>query len=338
MKKIWPLLLITIALTVSSCEEALVGSNPKDSPVKTFNIFWEDLDRYYSFFELKNVDWDSVYSVYRPKVDENTSQEKLRDVLSEMLLTLKDGHVTLYTENNSITYSGWRENAPKNFYMDRIIKSYLNNPESDTNFLYGSINSRIGYLYINSFSSDEFSGFDEVFDRLDQYQALIIDIRSNGGGSDTNSRLVANHFTTERRPYRYTRYRNGPQHDDFTDWEKASIEPAQGSVFKGPVAVLTNRRVFSAAEDFCLAMQTIPDAKIVGDTTGGGSGNPIFRELPNGWTFRLSRWQSVNLDFVHYEGRGIYPDIPVWITYRDYAQNRDTILEKGLQYLYSELD
>lgn len=35
-------------------------------------------------------------------------------------------------------------------------------------------------------------------------------------------------------------------------------------------------------------MQYIPNVKIVGTTTGGGSGMPFSSELPNGWSVRFS--------------------------------------------------
>jgi len=63
----------------------------------------------------------------------------------------------------------------------------------------------------------------------------------------------------------------------------------RGLRYTDPIALLTNRRTFSAAESFVLAMRTLPQVTIVGDTTGGGSGNPLHRELPNGWGLSVSR-------------------------------------------------
>ena len=85
------------------------------------------------------------------------------------------------------------------------------------------------------------------------------------------------------------------------------LEPTGKRQFLGPVAVLTNRRTFSAAESFVLAMRTLPQVTLVGDTTGGGSGNPLFREMPNGWSLSVSRWLERAPDGTTHEGRGIGP-------------------------------
>ncbi|HZI24551.1 MAG TPA: peptidase, partial [Chryseolinea sp.] len=74
MKKLAMLFLI---ITFSSCEEAFIESDPKDDPVVNFDFLWSELDQKYSFFEFKKINWDSVYNVYRPQVNSNTSREEL---------------------------------------------------------------------------------------------------------------------------------------------------------------------------------------------------------------------------------------------------------------------
>jgi C-terminal processing protease CtpA/Prc len=93
--------------------------------------------------------------------------------------------------------------------------------------------------------------------------------------------------------------------------------------------VLTNRGVYSASEDFVLAMRATK-ATIVGDTTGGGSGNPLIKALPNGWIYRIPRWQQVTPEMKSYEGTGITPDIAVWISKPDSLAKKDTILERAM--------
>jgi carboxyl-terminal processing protease len=50
------------------------------------------------------------------------------------------------------------------------------------------------------------------------------------------------------------------------------------------VVVLTSRSTASAVESFVMSMRVLPHTTIAGDATGGGVGDPVFRELPNGWT------------------------------------------------------
>lgn len=78
-------------------------------------------------------------------------------------------------------------------------------------------------------------------------------------------------------------------------------------------------------------MKALLQIIIVGDTTGGGSGNPGYYEMPNGWTFRASRWIAAEPDFNLVEDRGIYPNRPLRNTATDIQQNRDRILEKAIE-------
>lgn len=330
------LLALLAIILLAACEKTFLSSDPDPTPVKTFEVFWSDMDRFYSYFELKNVNWDFVYEQYRPKVNNEIGEDSLRRVLGQMIQLLKDGHVSLYADTRVETFSKWKEGVPENFNWN-VVRRYLSDVRVTNGILYARLTSSTGYIYIETFSGGGFQAFHEVMEVMGSYDALIIDIRNNGGGSDRNSREVAQYFTRKQRLFRYHRYRNGPAHDDFTPWEKAVLKPAEALHYTKPVAVLTNRSVFSAAEDFCLAMQVTPHATLVGDTTGGGAGNPVYRELPNGWTFRLSRWQSVNRDFVHYEGRGIYPDIPVWISSEDNIRRRDSILETAYYHLQDRI-
>lgn len=76
-----------------------------------------------------------------------------------------------------------------------------------------------------------------------------------------------------------------------------------------------------------------PQVTTIGGITGGGSGNPLYRELMNGWYFRLSSWQVVTPEYENYEGLGISPDIEVTITEGDISTGRDTIIERAIAYL-----
>jgi C-terminal processing protease CtpA/Prc len=189
----------------------------------------------------------------------------------------------------------------------------------------GKLNNDIGYIRLVDFGWEGLPDrFDLALASLDGIRALILDVRDNGGGSDGISSAVLGRLTPRTVAYRVTRLRNGPGHGDFAPPDTGYIFP-EGRRFDGPVAVLTNRRVFSSAEDFVLGAKALPQALVVGDTTGGGSGRPIYRELPNGWTFRLSQWIEYDLEGRSFEGVGIPPDS----TIHNETLNVDRILEEA---------
>ena len=79
--------------------------------------------------------------------------------------------------------------------------------------------------------------------------------------------------------------------------------------------------------------KSFPYVTTVGDTSGGGSGNPLILQLPNQWTYWVPRWIEYTADLKIYEGIGLRPDIPVWISKADSLAGRDAILERALQIL-----
>ncbi|HDL18613.1 MAG TPA: peptidase S41, partial [Bacteroidetes bacterium] len=158
-------------------------------------------------------------------------------------------------------------------------------------------------------------------------------VRDNGGGNSGFAKIIVNRFADNKRQVSFVRYRNGPDHDNFTDYIPQYIFPEGKRQYTKPVAVLTNRKSFSATEYFVLAMRTLPHVTIIGDTTGGGSGIPISRELPNGWAYRLPRSMQLTPDSVNYEGIGLAPYIFVVNPYTDKIFSTDTQLVRAVHFL-----
>jgi hypothetical protein len=330
MSKLRWLVLFVGLLTLPACLQE--STNTESEAV--FQLLWEEFDRYYAFFEYKNIDWDEAYQRYHPQAT-GANEQELLDVLCRMAAELEDGHVNIFTPDDGCGYD-FTAGAPSNAPV--LAAPYLYEVKNLSNAMqYGRLRDHpnIGYVRINRFSGEriEFSVIDQALEQLQDTKALIIDLRDNGGGSDRNSEVVASRFATERRMYRRFRYRNGPEHDQFTEWIEDYIGPAGPRQYTQPVALLTNRRCFSTTEDFVLAMKRFDHVQTVGDTTGGGSGNPIFRELPNGWVYRLSHWQMQTAEGEFFEGIGLPPDHLQWISQQDSLEGRDAILERAVQLL-----
>jgi hypothetical protein len=328
-------LLVAAALSLLSCD-LLVGPDPENSPQNNFDILWHEFDHYYSFFVYKGINWDSLYAVYRPQVNNTTGDGQLFAVMSSLLSNLKDGHVNLYARTSTFSYTDWYTRYPRNLNFNDVKQNYLKNQfrvTSGGTFLYGKVADSVGYIYIGSFGGGNYQAIDDILAEYQGLKALIIDVRFNGGGNSNNADLVAQRFFDQRRLVSYIQWRNGPKHSDFTDFIPIYLDPDGPVRFTKPVAVLTNRLCFSSTESFILSMMTLPNVSLVGDTTGGGSGNPLFRELPNGWTYRIPRWIEYTADRKPYEGIGIPPKYPVWISKADSLAGRDTILDTALQLL-----
>lgn len=321
------------------CQELFLPEEGPEGPVANFDFVWQEVDRHYSFFDLKGIDWAGIYNEYRPWVDPGTTGADLFQLLSEMFSRLQDGHVSLTSPFDSYRYTGWYRPYPHNFDLTFIWYTQLvNRRQTDSgNILYGYVRDRIGYIYIFSFTgSDWVAEIDQVLAFFSDVDALIVDVRDNAGGSDANAARVAGRFTDERVLYRRIQYRNGPSHQDFSSLQDDYLVPRGRTPFLAPVAVLTNRRTFSAAESFVLAMRALPNVTVVGDVTGGGSGNPLQREMPNGWTFTISRWIEWAPNGTTHEGRGLEPDLPAHIP-ESLLGTVDPILQAAIQHLRGEI-
>ncbi|MFQ5641021.1 MAG: S41 family peptidase [bacterium] len=330
------IILTLVCMMFASCGDLFLGSDPENTPEENFEILWNDFDKTYSFFELNSINWDSLYAVYRPQVTGQTTGEQLFESISAMLAHLKDGHVNLHTPHGSYSYTGWYDRFPENFLGISHIKSqYLADFSQSYPITYGLLNDDIAYLHIRTFgaSNESYKVIDRIVEDFQSMKGMVVDVRNNGGGSDRNNRTVASRFADKKRLYRYMQYRNGPNHSDFTDFIPDYIEPEGQKQFTKPVILLTNRRCFSSTETFVLAMKVLPHVSVVGDTTGGGTGNPVSRELPNGWTYLLSTWIEYTSEKESFERIGLAPGITIEISPADSLLGKDTILETAIQML-----
>ncbi|HBK28591.1 MAG TPA: peptidase S41 [Parabacteroides sp.] len=304
------------------------------NPRENFEALWKILDENYCFFDYKAIDWDEVHSRYAVQIQDSMNQFELFDLMAKMLSELKDGHTNLYSSFNVARYWDWYKDYPPNFY-EELNDAYLGKDYKIAGGMeYKKIaNDRIGYVRYSSFSSTlGESNLDYMFYHFKECQALVIDIRNNGGGSLANSERFASRFIQEKTNVGYIMHKTGKGHNDFSEPYPIVLEPTERIRWLRPVVVLTNRHCYSAANDFVMKMRMFPHVTIMGDKTGGGSGFPFTSELPNGWSVRFSACPMLDNEKQLTEF-GIEPDIPVSITESDLLGGKDTIIEEAILYL-----
>lgn len=329
--------MLTLSLLLPSC---ITEDVPDNTPRGNFEALWKIIDTKYCFLDYKKeeygLDWDEVYHRYSNRLTDDMNKKELFQVLAEMLEELRDGHVNLIASHETSQYREWYDNYPTNF-VDTIQRIYLGKDyKSVAGIRYQILEDNIGYLYYSSFSSGiGNSNLDEILNELSICDGLILDVRNNGGGLLTLSDRLAARFTNEKVLTGYMSYKTGPGHNDFSTPEPIYVEPATDRVrWQKPVVVLTNRRSYSSTNDFVGKMKEMPQAILIGDRTGGGSGLPFSSELPNGWSVRFSASPMYNPDMQHQEF-GIDPDIKVDMTSEDILKGKDTIIEKARFYLHN---
>ena len=321
-------IILLLATSICSCVDEDEFSN---SPNGNFEALWKIIDEHYCFFDYKEVDWNAIHEKYKPQAAQPISNKQLFEVLGNMLGELHDGHVNLYSPFDMARYWSWHEDYPSNF-SDSIINRYLGTDyHIASGIRYRILDDNVGYMRIASFENGLGEGnLDEILYYLAPCTKLIIDIRDNGGGMLTSAEQLAARFTNEKILVGYMQHKTGKGHQDFSKLEPQYIKPSKGIRWQKKVCLLTNRAVYSAANEFTKYMHQCPNVTIVGDKTGGGAGMPYTSELPNGWIVRFSACPMYDVDKQSTEF-GIDPDIKVDITDEDYHKAIDTIIETARQ-------
>ena len=102
-------------------------------------------------------------------------------------------------------------------------------------------------------------------------------------------------------------------------------------LYTKPVVVLTSPRTFSAAEDFAAAFKTMNRGLIIGESTGGSSGQPLGIRMPGNGTARICTKRDMLGTGDDFVGRGIQPDKVVAPTINDIRKGIDTELQAAIR-------
>ena len=317
-----------LLLPMASCvDEEEFDNNQRGN----FEALWKLLDEHYCFFSYKKqvygLDWNEVHARYSAKVTDSLTTLNFFDLMAQMTGELRDGHVNLYSDFDTGRYWSWHENYPSNV-SDTLLRRYLGTDYRMAGGMkYRTLADSVGYIRLESFTTSPTNAtINDVLLLLSGCKGLIIDLRDNGGGLMTAAQNLAEHFADSTRIVGYMRHKTGKGHNDFSPMEPQTIRPSGGVRWLRPTILLTNRSVYSAANEFVKYMKCFPQVIVVGDSTGGGAGMPFSGELPNGWAVRFSACPMYDK-----QGRdtefGIAPDYQVGLLDADVSRGKDTIID-----------
>jgi Tol biopolymer transport system component/C-terminal processing protease CtpA/Prc len=177
---------------------------------------------------------------------------------------------------------------------------------------------KIGYLHIQSMNGPSLVKFRrELYSDNGKKEALIIDVRFNGGGN-IHDELVE---LLDRRQFCYSGHRG----------QERVAQPTH--MWHGPIVVLINASSFSDAEIFPHIMKELGLATLIGEDTGGNVIGTYNFPLLDGSSFRLNTWGWWLNDGTDMEGNGAKADIEVLIDPEIVAQGGDNQLAAAIEYL-----
>jgi hypothetical protein len=173
------------------------------------------------------------------------------------------------------------------------------------------LTGNVGYLDLRGFMGAEIAGETAIaaMGFLAHSDAVIIDLRQNGGGSPSMVQLITSYFFEEPTHLNSFYIRKGDTTQQF--WTSAHV--AGKRMTDVPVYVLTSQRTFSAAEEFTYNLKNLKRATIVGETTGGGAHPVKGHYLADVHLLaRIPFGRAVNpITGTNWEGTGVAPDIQV---------------------------
>lgn len=354
--------------------------NPQNL-INVFEAFWKGMNLNYVYWDVDTTNWDRVYEVYYPlfaNLDINNLNDlnKSKYYFEKITAGLIDSHYLITFQypglsNSFISPSSNRIHRGANyhapFYYAQLVTTYLNKGylvgdystkqgQYYTNTVCGSIEDSILYFSCSSFflyraySTQEANNakkvirffIDELSNFNSKYKGLIIDIRGNGGGDLVDLTFLVGQLIDKPLHFGYVKYKNGNGRLDYTPWLEAYVNPNQNSKqINSPIIVLADNASASLSEAVVMAIHSLSNGRVVGETTWGATSPITVNVIYNSGSFTIPYFMDIQassamfkyLDGNIYEGVGFPPDVIVPFDSLSIKSGRDRQLEAAISIL-----
>lgn len=292
------------------------------------------LETAYSYRDRAGVDWRALLEEHRGALSAAGSPELFAADLGTLLARAEDKHVWLGVGDRRFpTFVRPRVPNANPALLPALVEGFeQRSPRVSSGTLAGG---RVGYLAVHSWDAARRDDIEAAFDAiwaLDGCEAMVLDVRLNGGGDEMLAREVAGCFIGQSVAYAKHRTVAPDRAGGFSEIVTREVAPnTRRPKFRGPVAVLIGPVCMSSNEAFVLMMRA-GGARLVGGRTQGSSGNPRPHDLGRGVTLYLPSWQAMTLDGAVFEGVGIGPDVLVEPGPGGFDRS-DPVLERAVEVL-----
>ena len=172
------------------------------------------------------------------------------------------------------------------------------------------LGGNVGYVKFNGFADPEVCGPTAIaaMNFLANVDALIFDLRQNGGGDPKMIALISTYLFATPVHLNDLWTRKGGETQQF--WTLPYVPGKRLPSI--PVYVLTSHRTFSGAEEFSNNLKVLKRATIIGEVTGGGAHPVTGHRIDDRFTIGVPFARAINpVTKTNWEGVGVEPDVKV---------------------------
>lgn len=281
-----------------------------ETRAKVIEIMLERLNDAYVYPEVaKKMEASIRERVSKGAYDSIESSQAFAEKLTEDLQAVsKDKHLRVrYSHEPTPAHPDRGEPSAEERDRRRHELAWMNHGFEKAERLPGNI----GYIQFRGFYNDEW-GAETVASAMSfiaNTDALIIDLRQNGGGTPGMVTLLSSYLLGPEPVHLNSLYwREGDRTEEF--WTRREIS---GKRYLGKdVYILTSKRTFSAAEEFTYNLKNLKRATIVGETTGGGAHPGGGFRINEHFHMFIPMGRAINpITKTNWESVGVEPDINV---------------------------
>ena len=298
-----------LTTTISAAQTIVTGGPQQDMTIdaKTRAAVIDDavkaLNENYIFPEVaKKMEQVVRERMKRKEYDNITSAEKFAGMLTTHFQEVsRDKHLRVRYSHEIVQNYGQQQASPeqrtwasvRNFGFEKVER----------------LDGNIGYLELRGFMSAEMAGETAAaaMSFLANTDALIIDLRRNGGGQPQMVALLSSYLFDKPTHLNDIYFRSDNRTEEF--WTHETVAGKRYGQSK-PVYVLTSSYTFSGAEEFSYNLKNLKRATIIGETTGGGAHPVRPHRLNDHFLISVPFARAINpITKINWEGTGVKPDI-----------------------------
>ena len=309
------LVLLTLAVCqVSSAQQP--GAQQPDATIdaatrtQIIESIAKRLNEAYVFPEVaKKMEASLRDRVAKKEYDQITSSRTFAETLTKDLQAVsKDKHLRVrYSHEPLPVRQPRREPSAEEREEHHREMNWMNHGFNKVERLRGNI----GYIEFRGFFDPELAAetLAAAMNFVNSTDALIIDLRSNGGGSPEMVALVCSYlFGPDPVHLNDLYWREGNRTDEF--WTRKEVGGKR--YLNKDVYVLTSKRTFSGAEEFTYNLKNLKRATIIGETTGGGAHPGGGFRINEHFNMFVPTGRAISpITKTNWEGTGVKPDIEV---------------------------